>query len=126
MSTNTNSRAIYEGYNDALSSVFNHAPHKSQFGAVADAVITATEDFLADNAIVNTVRYDVHDPKVVCSMEALSDSNWDVASHASIKDLLDRACIPQDQQYEAAQAVACLLARWKSCGGDNEIGRAHV
>ena len=121
MSTNNDSKTIYEGYSDTLSNVFGHAPQKTQFGAVADAVITATEDFLADNAIVNTVRYNVHDPKVVCSMESLSDSNWEVSSHASIKDLLDRACIPQEQQYEAAQAVACLLARWKSCNGDNAL-----
>lgn len=88
MSTNNDSKTIYEGYSDTLSNVFGHAPQKTQFGAVADAVITATEDFLADNAIVNTVRYNVHDPKVVCSMESLSDSNWEVSSHASIKDLM--------------------------------------
>ena len=121
MSTSNDSLSIYKGYSETLDNVFGHAPQKSEIGAVANAVITATEDFLADNAIINTVRYDVHDPKVVCSMEALSNTNWEVSSHAAIKDLLDRACIPPEKQYEAAQAVACLLSRWKSCNGDNAM-----
>ena len=63
MSTSNDSFSIYKGYSETLDNVFGHAPQKSEIGAVANAVITATEDFLADNAIVNTVRYDVHVPR---------------------------------------------------------------
>lgn len=118
MSINNDTRSIYENFNTDIVKVYS-GKKDSHNESIAKSVIAATENFLADSHIINTVRYDVHDPKVVCSMESLADSAWDISSNSSIKSLLDEALIPAEQQPEAAQAVACLLARWKSCKGDN-------
>jgi hypothetical protein len=121
MINSNDSRSIYDGFKLGLDSSFASNKNGRQLAQTAQSILTATENFLADNKIVNTIKYAVHDPKVVLGMEALSDASWEVTGAASINQLLDSAQIPQEMQYEAAQAVACLLARWKSCKGDNSM-----
>ncbi len=82
------------------------------------AVVKATEDFLADNNIINATL-NVRDPNVICSMEDLSSANWENSGYNAIESLLDQARIPQNMRASAGDAVACLLARWKACAGNN-------
>ena len=84
------------------------------------AVVAATENFLVDNNIVNAT-INVSDPNVVCGMESLSDANWENTGYNSIQSLLDAAMIPNNMRKAAADAVACLLARWKSCAGSDVL-----
>ncbi len=82
------------------------------------AVMKATEDFLQSNNIVNP-DVNVRDVHSVIGLEDLSSADWNVTSETRIGQLLDEARIPADMQKAAGDAVACLLARLKSCTGQS-------
>jgi len=107
-------RDIYDGMRNVKSPERNDASDYSKLSAV----IAATENFLADNNIINAT-VNVRDPNTICSMESLSDANWEHTGFNSIESLLDAAMIPSSMRKSAADAVTCLLARWKTCAGNN-------
>lgn len=83
----------------------------------AERICMAVESFLENAGIVRS-DVNVHDRSVAIGMESLSDGNWDQTAPSMILDLVEQAGVPKSSQMAAAQTVACLLARWKSCKND--------
>ena len=121
MAQMNNSNAVQEYFNAYANGLAKNYSKKKTTQDAVDAIFAATEDFLEQSGIVNTTRVDIHDKKAFVGMESLTDGNWENQTPSSIQGLLDAAGIPTNKQYEAAQSIATLLARWKSCKNDSSL-----
>jgi hypothetical protein len=117
--SNLTPKEIFNGFQGGMFNDVNTNTAARDFEKLS-AVVAATENFLIDNSIINA-QVNVKDPNVVVSMEDLSDANWENTGYAGINSLLDAAMIPNNMRQSAADAVACLLARWKSCSGNDVL-----
>ena len=124
---NINTRkSAEEIYNDMERSIFSNADRKN--AAMKDNIATCKKvydlccDFLQNHHLV-TAATNLNSDQVVSMEDFNEDANVANVGATEIQDLVQSADVPEDQQTEAESAVACLLARMKACGGNNELYR---
>ena len=117
---NLSSKEIFNGFHGSDYNMADKKDTSARDYMKLSAVVAATENFLVDNNIINNT-VNVHDANTICGMEDLSDANWEQQGYNSINSLLENAMIPSNMRTAAADAVACLLARWRSCRGNDNL-----